>query len=121
MPADLIVIIPTKMPKGWSWIDTVEEELLLRGILARVAEESGWSGRIDKDLIYDVLTWRCLRGGDSTCPAIVFEGEKAYLLKLDADEEKYVKVLDLEKVLIEELRGVIRYSECVARHGYDYC
>jgi len=121
MPADLIVVIPTTMPRGWTWIETVEDELLLRGVLARVAEKTRWSGRIDRDLIYNILTWRCLEGGESKCPAIVFEGEKAYLLKLDYDEEKYVKVYDLEEVLVEEIKGIIRYSECVARHGYDYC
>ena len=121
MPADLIVVIPTTMPRGWTWIETVEDELLLRGVLARVVEKTRWSGRIDRDLIYNILTWRCLEGGEPKCPAIVFEGEKAYLLKLDYDEEKYVKVYDLEEVLVEEIKGIIRYSECVARHGYDYC
>jgi hypothetical protein len=120
MPADLIVVIPTSMPRDWTWIEIIEDELLLRGVLARVAEKTKWH-RIDRDLIYDILTWRCLEGGESKCPAIVFEGEKAYLLKLDYNAEKYVEVYDLEEVLAEEIKGIIRYSECIARHGYDYC
>ena len=35
------------------------------------------------------------------CPAMIFDGDKAHLLMLDANEEKYVKVLDFEKVAIE--------------------
>jgi hypothetical protein len=124
MAADLIIIIPTSMPRDWSWIERIEEELLLRGIMLRIkekAEKVGWYGKIDKDLIYDILSWRCLENGDSICPAVVFEGERAYLLKLDEKEEKFVKVMDLEDVIIEELKGIVRYSECIARYGYDYC
>jgi hypothetical protein len=85
----------------------------------RVKEKTKWH-RIDKDLIYDILAWRCAGNGDSECPAIVFEDDKAYLLKLDGNEERYVKVLDFERVLIEEIEGIKRYSDCLARYGYDY-
>jgi hypothetical protein len=120
MPADLIIRIPTTMPRYGSWIETLEDELIMRGILANIEERTGLS-TIGRNLIYDVLRWRCMEGGESTCPAVVFEGEKARLLKIDGNEEKYVKVYDLEEVLVEEIIGMIKYSECVARYGYDYC
>ena len=91
----------------------------MRGILYRVEEKTGWP-KIDKMLIYDILTWRCWRDGGSMCPAMIFDGDKAHLLMLDANEEKYVKVLDFEKVAIEEIQGQIRYSECLEKYGYDY-
>ncbi len=119
MPADYMVRIPLTMPRDWSWIERIEEELLLRGILAKVEERTGWH-KIDKDLIYDILTWRCMEDGESVCPAVVFEGEKAYLLVLDKNAEKYIKVLDLEEVLVEEIKGIIRYSDCLAKYGYDF-
>jgi hypothetical protein len=118
MPAELI-IIPTTLSRG-SWMDELEEELLMRGVLARVREKTGWTGRLDKMLIYDIIHWRCWRGGRNLCPAVVLESDKAYLLKLDESEEKYVKVLDFEQVMIEELQGLIRYSECLERYGYDF-
>jgi hypothetical protein len=123
MPADLIIVIPTSMYEG-SWLERIEEELLLRGILARIrekAEKIGWHGRIDRDMIYNILTWRCLPDGDSRCPAVVFEGERVYLLMLDEKEDKFIKVLNFEDVILEEIRGIVRYSECIARYGYDYC
>jgi hypothetical protein len=124
MAADTIIIIPTSLPRDWSWIERVEEELLLRGVMAKIVEKAkriGWHGKIDKDLIYDILSWRCLKDGTSVCPAVVFEGDRVYLLMLDEKEEKFVKVMDLEEVIIEGIRGVIRYSDCIAKYGYDYC
>jgi hypothetical protein len=125
MPADTIIIIPTSMPRGWSWLERLEDELLLRGIAARIKEraekEAKWYGRIDKDLIYDILVWRCMKDGESICPAVVFEDDKAYLLVLDSSAEKYVKIMDLEDVIIGELKGIVHYSDCVAKYGYDYC
>jgi hypothetical protein len=120
MPADRIIIIPTSLYRG-TWLEELEYELLVRGVLTRVKERSKWHGKIDKDLIYDVLSWRCVPNGDSICPAIVLEGDNAYLLMLDEREEKYIKVLNFEDVMVEELKGIIRYSECVAKYGYDYC
>jgi hypothetical protein len=123
MPADLIVVIPTSLYKG-SWLETIEDELLLRGIMTRIkekAEKIGWHGRIDKDLIYDILTWKCLSGGESKCPAVVFEGESVYLLMLDEKEDRFIKVLNFEDAVLEEIGGIVRYSECIARYGYDYC
>jgi hypothetical protein len=113
------IIIPTSMYKG-SWLERLEEELLIRGVIGHL--ERLWGGRVDKDTIYDLLRWRCWRGshGGSICPAVVVSDDNIYLLMLDEDEEKYVKVLDLGAVLEEELRGVIRYSDCLARYGYDY-
>jgi hypothetical protein len=113
-----IIIIPTSIYRG-SWLEELEEELLLRGVLSRVEEKTGWS-KIDKDLIHDIIVWRCRKNGDSICPAVALDGEKAYLLMLDEEEEKFVKLLDFEKVMEEEIRGVIQYSECLAKYGYDY-
>jgi hypothetical protein len=120
MPADLIIVIPTSLYRG-TWLEELEYELLVRGILSRVKERSGWVGDINKDFIYDIIVWRCGGDGDSKCPAIAFEGENAYLLVLDEKEDKYVKVLNFEDVMVEEIKGVIGYSDCIAKYGYDYC
>jgi hypothetical protein len=120
MPADYLVRIPTSMPRDGSWIEELYEELLARGILAEVIEKTTWPGRLDKSLVYDVLSWRCWRNGGSICPAVAFEGEKAYLVVLDEKAEKFVKVMDFEQVLIEEIKGLIRYSECLEKYGYDF-
>jgi hypothetical protein len=123
MPADLIIRIPSTMPKDWTWFERLIDELLLRGIwgeIERKVRAVGWAGRVDEDLIYDALKWRCLDDGESKCPAIAFEGEKAYLLILDENEEKFVKVLELADVIAEEIGGVVRYSDCLAKYGYDY-
>ena len=115
----VIVRIPISMPRDGKWIEEIEEELTMRGILAKVEEQTKWP-RIDKLLIYDILTWRCWRHGGSMCPAIVFSEDKASLLMLDEKEDKFVKVLDFEKVMVEEIQGQIRYSECLEKYGYDF-
>jgi hypothetical protein len=120
MPADIVVRIPTTMPRDWSWLEELEDELIARGILARVREKTGWPGRLDKDMIYDILTWRCWWDGGSICPAVAFKDDKAYLIILDEDADNFVRVLDLETVMEEEIRGLIRYSECLEKYGYDY-
>ncbi len=118
MPADGLIIIPTTLFKG-SWMEELEEELLIRGIIGRVKERTGWQ-KIDKYLIYDIIHWRCWWNGANICPAIAFEGEKAYLLMLDVNADKYIRVLDFENVMIEEIQGLIRYSECLEKYGYDF-
>ena len=119
MPAELIIVIPTSLAKG-SWMDELEEELLMRGLLARVREKTGWTGRLDKWLLYDIIHWRCWWHGRNICPAVVFDDSGVYLLKLDENEEKFVKVINFEDVMVEEINGLIRYSECLERYGYDY-
>ena len=108
------------MPRGLSWIDELEEELTVKGIIDRVREKTGWPGRLDKNMIYDILQWRCWRGGGSVCPAVAFKDDKAYLIVLDENADNFVRVLDLETVMAEEIRGLIRYSECLEKYGYDY-
>jgi hypothetical protein len=107
------------MYKGY-WLEQIEEELLMKGIISDL--EKIWGGRVDKDTIFDLLMWRCWNEdlGGSACPAVVITEDNVYLLVLDEKEEKYVKVVELKSVLEEELRGIIRYSDCLARYGYDY-
>ncbi len=120
MPADTLIVIPTTMPRDGSWLEELMEELVARGILSRVRERTKWPGRLDKLMVYDILTWRCWWGGHSICPAVAFEGERAFLIVLDEKEEKYVRVLDFEQVIEEELKGLERYSECLEKYGYDF-
>jgi len=120
MPADHLVRIPTTMPRDGSWLEELTEELIARGVLDRVRERTKWTGRLDKLMVYDIIHWRCWRNGSNMCPAVVFEGERVFLLMLDKNEDKYVKVMDFEQVMIEEIRGLIRYSECLEKYGYDY-
>jgi hypothetical protein len=120
MPADTLIVIPTTMPRDWSWLEEFHDELVSRGILSRVRERTKWPGRLDKHMIHDILTWRCWWGGHSICPAVAFENDKAYLLVLDDKEDKFVRVLNFEDVMVEEIKGLIRYSECLEKYGYDY-
>jgi hypothetical protein len=113
-----MVVIPTSMHDG-NWLEELEDELLARGVIARVAEETGWV-KVDKRLIRDALAARCWWRGQSICPAVVFEEEKAYLLMLNEKAENYVIVVDLEEVLKQEIEGLIRYTECLVKHGYDF-
>jgi hypothetical protein len=116
-----IIILPTSLPRDGSWLEELEERLLERGMLADVKEQTGWPGRIDRILVYDIIHWRCWRHGHNICPAVVFADDgNVYLLRLSENEERFVKVLDFKQVMIEEIRGLIRYSECLAKHGYDY-
>jgi hypothetical protein len=114
-----LIVIPTSLAKG-SWMEELEERLLERGVLARVRERTGWTGRLDQLMLYDIIHWRCWRNGANMCPAVVFTDTDVYLLKIDTSEEKFVKVLNFEEVIVEELQGLIRYSECLERYGYDY-
>jgi hypothetical protein len=113
-----MVIIPSLNRDG-SWLEEIEDELYMRGIVERLVGETGWT-RIDKKLIHDAILARCWWRGQSICPAVVFEDEKAYLLMLNEEAENYVVVINFEEVLKQEIEGLIRYTECLMKHGYDF-
>jgi hypothetical protein len=119
MTADMLIVIPTSLHKG-SWLEELHEELMTRGILARVREKTAWPGRLDELMIYDIIHWRCWWDGHNMCTAIAFKDDKAYLIMLDRNAENFVRIMDFENVMEEEIRGLIRYSECLEKYGYDF-
>jgi hypothetical protein len=114
MPSDANVIIILPMPwlKKGSWLERLYEELLHTGVLADVKEATGTD--VDEDLIYHVIDWRCTGNNENMCPAIIVTlSNEVYLLRISPYADKgFVKIMDFKEVLIEEIEGLLRHSEC---------
>jgi hypothetical protein len=110
--ANVIVMIPTPWLHEGSWLEKLYDELLYSGILADVEATTGVS--VGKDLIYNIISWRCTEYGENRCPAVIatLDG-RVILLKISPYAEKgYIEQYDFKEILVEELRGLLRHSEC---------
>ncbi len=115
------------LPRWWtsikekSVLERLEEELLMSGVLLEVKEKTGYS--VKADFAVDALAWTCDDSGTNICPAIVFDMDegKGYVVKINPAREKFVEIIDLAKYVIDHIKGIERYNECVAKYGYDYC
>jgi hypothetical protein len=114
MPSDAntIIMIPTPWLKEGSWLERLYEELLHTGVLADVYKATG--ADVDEDLLYNIINWRCTEYNENRCPAVVVTlDNEVYLLKVSHyADKKFIEIMDLRKVLIEEVKGLLRHSEC---------
>jgi hypothetical protein len=46
---------------------------------------------------------------------------RGFVVKIDTSKEKFTDAIDLAKYVIEYIHGLDRYSECIAKYGYEHC
>jgi hypothetical protein len=115
------------LPRWWTSVHDkellrrLEEELLLSGVLLEIKERTEFSAYAE--FIVDALAWTCDDKGTNVCPAIIIDADagKAYVVKIDTSKEKFTDIIDLTEYVVNYIKGLDRYSECIARYGYDYC
>jgi hypothetical protein len=109
--ANTIIMIPTPWLSTGSWLERLYEELLYTGVLADV--KAVVNVDIDEDLIFNVISWRCTKYNENRCPAVIATDNGVFLLKIvPYGDKRYVEIIDFRKMLVEEIEGLLRHSEC---------
>ena len=114
MPGDAntIIVLPAPWLKKGSWLEKLYEELLYAGVLADVEKATGVD--VDEDLVYNIISWRCTEYNENHCPAIIVTTDnKVMLMKITPyADRRYVELFDFKEILTEEIKGLLRHSEC---------